>query len=92
MEFNQRLREIRISKDYKQRDIYTILKVSANCYASWEQGRTEPDIYNIKRLCAIFDVSADYLLGIEDETGAKYTHSFNGSFNGNSGNIEFKVK
>ena len=33
---------------------------------SWEQGRTEPDIKTIVKLCKIFDVSADYLLGLED--------------------------
>lgn len=50
-----------------QKDVYTALQVSPNCYASWEQGRTQPDIENIKKLCAIFEVSADYLLGLEDK-------------------------
>lgn len=49
-----------------QRDVYTILRVSPNCYASWEQGRTEPDVASIKKLCRIFDVSADYLLGLQE--------------------------
>lgn len=48
-----------------QKDVYTRLQVSPNCYASWEQGRTQPDIDSIKKLCKIFEVSADYLLGIE---------------------------
>ena len=49
-----------------QKDVYTLLQVSPNCYASREQGRTQPDIESIKKLCIIFDVSADYLLGPED--------------------------
>ncbi len=56
-----------------QKDVYTLLSVSPNCYASWEQGRTQPDIENLKRLCEIFQVSADHLLGLEDEFGIKYT-------------------
>lgn len=72
MKFNDSLREIRHSRGMTQKDVYSILQVSPNCYASWEQGRTQPDIGSIKRLCKIFDVSADYLLGIEDEFGVRY--------------------
>lgn len=50
-----------------------MLGVSPNCYASWEQGRTQPDIESIRKLCMIFDVSADYMLGLEDEYGCKIT-------------------
>lgn len=67
MKFNERLREIRRDSKMTQKDVFTQLHVSPNCYASWEQGRTQPDIENIKKLCAIFDVSADYLLGMEND-------------------------
>lgn len=67
MKFNDKLREIRHERLLTQKDVYSALQVSPNCYASWEQGRTQPDIENIKRLCKIFDVSADYLLGLEDD-------------------------
>ena len=77
MKFNERLKEIRKEKGLRQKDLFTILKVSPNCYASWEQGRTQPNITDIKRLCAIFNVTADYLLGIENEYGEKeYTEEF----------------
>ncbi len=66
MKFNERLKEIRRDSGLTQKDIYTRLQVSPNCYASWEQGRTQPDIENIKKLCKIYEVSADYLLGITD--------------------------
>lgn len=67
MKFNEILREVRRESGMTQKDVYTALQVSPNCYASWEQGRTQPDIENIKKLCAIFEVSADYLLGLEDK-------------------------
>ncbi|MDE5667439.1 MAG: helix-turn-helix domain-containing protein [Clostridia bacterium] len=67
MKFNEILREVRRESGMTQKDVYTALQVSPNCYASWEQGRTQPDIENIKKLCAIFEISADYLLGIEDK-------------------------
>ncbi len=67
MKFNEILREVRRESGMTQKDVYTILQVSPNCYASWEQGRTQPDIENIKKLCGIFEVSADYLLGLEEK-------------------------
>ena len=70
MKFNEILREVRRARGMTQRDVYTLLHVSPNCYASWEQGRTQPDIENLRILCAIFDISADYLLGLEDEAGS----------------------
>lgn len=66
MNFNERLREIRLQANMTQKDVYTKLNISANGYASWEQGRTEPSIAHICALCKLFDVSADYLLGLED--------------------------
>ena len=70
-EFKDILKSIRKERGMTQRDVYELLNISANGYASWEQGRTEPDINTIKKLCKIFDVSADYLLGLEDESGGK---------------------
>ncbi len=67
MKFNEILKEVRRECGMTQKDVYTILQVSPNCYASWEQGRTQPDIESIKKLCTIFEVSADYLLGINDK-------------------------
>ncbi len=54
-----------------QKYVFTKLGVSPNCYASWEQGRTQPDIESLRKLCIIFDISADVLLGIDDECERK---------------------
>ncbi|MCH5351238.1 MAG: helix-turn-helix transcriptional regulator [Clostridiales bacterium] len=69
MTFAERLSAIRKDCGMTQREVYTKLNMSPNGYASYEQGRTEPNIATIVRLCAIFDVSADYLLGITDYNG-----------------------
>lgn len=66
MEFKDRLKEIRKERGKTQQEIVSILGCSLNKYASWEQGRTEPDIECIKQLCQIFEVSADDLLGLND--------------------------
>lgn len=71
MEFKDRLKAIRKEKGMTQKDVYLLLNISANGYASWEQGRTEPDIKMIKKICKIYEVSSDYLLGISDEKNQK---------------------
>ena len=54
-----------------QKAVAAMLNVVESCYANWEQGRTEPSISALQSLCAVLDVSADYLLGFEDEDGTK---------------------
>ncbi len=65
MEFSERLKTIRKDCNMTQREVYEKLNMSPNGYASYEQGRTEPNIETIKQLCKIFGVSADTLLGID---------------------------
>ncbi len=66
MNFAERLKRIRKDCNLTQKDVYEKLNISPNGYASYEQGRTEPNIDTIIKLCAIFGVSSDYLLGIDN--------------------------
>lgn len=68
MKFNNRLREVRRLHGKTQQDMCNDLEVSHNCYASWEQGRTEPGLDKLASLCGLLKVSADYLLGISETT------------------------
>ena len=66
MKFNERLRKLRQDCNLTQKEVCEQLNISLNGYASYEQGRTEPNIETIVKLCTIFNTSADYLLGIEN--------------------------
>ena len=63
--FNERLRELRIEKQLKQKDVADALGISLTCYAGYEQGYREPDFATLIKICNYFSISADYLLGIE---------------------------
>lgn len=65
------LKTIRTSKGLTQKDVATHLGVVTSCYANWEQGRTEPDTTTLTALAKYFDVTTDYLLGLEDDFGIK---------------------
>lgn len=66
MQFNEIIRELRISKGVRQKDVAEYLGLSTKAYNYYELGTREPSIKSIVKLCAYFDVSADYLLGIND--------------------------
>lgn len=63
--FGNNLKAIRKSNGMTQKQVVDILGCSKNKYASWEQGRTQPDITSIRQLCYIFGVSADELFDID---------------------------
>lgn len=65
------------------------LQCSKTTVTNWCYGLNEPRATDIARLAIYFDVTADYLLGLEDETGGKVRISH--SFNNNSGSINFKA-
>jgi DNA-binding transcriptional regulator LsrR (DeoR family)/DNA-binding XRE family transcriptional regulator len=69
-EFADRLRQLRRAKAKKQerhkipqREVAEKLNVTPGAYASWESGRTKPDIALLPHLAAYYGVSTDYLLG-----------------------------
>jgi len=61
-----RLRELRERKELTQADVARQISVDFRTIGNYEAGRREPDIQTIKKLCEFFEVTADYLLGIED--------------------------
>ena len=65
-EIKFRIKEMRKVNNITQKQLAKLLNKSATAVASWEQGLSEPGVNDIRALCKIFDVSSDYLLGLED--------------------------
>ena len=65
--FNEKLRELRLEKCLNKNEIAKSLGVSATCYAGYEQGYRQPDLKMLTKICLLYGVSADYLLGLSDE-------------------------
>lgn len=66
MEFSERLKTLRENKDMSQKDLANKLKVSASAISMYERGERTPDIDIIKKICTIFNVDSDYLIGRKD--------------------------
>lgn len=64
--FADRLLELRKEKNISQATLAKELAVSFSVICYWETNRSEPTAPNIFKLAQFFNVSADYLLGLED--------------------------
>lgn len=65
--FSQRLKELRNSKCLTQAELAGLLGISSSAVGMYEQGRREPDIALINKICELFSVTSDYLLGMTDQ-------------------------
>lgn len=81
----KQIKIMRITKDLTQKQLADMLGVGSYIVSNIEKGRTEPDIETIKKLCVIFDITSDELLGIETESQRRQVKIYN-SFNGNGNN------
>ena len=66
-----RLRELRIEAEMKQEDLANRLSVRRQTISRYEIGQLDLDTDTVRRLCEIFGVSADYLLGISSRREAE---------------------
>ena len=62
----ERIRELRDEKRLSQARLAKEMGVTQQTISDYEKGRIEPSIETIKKLCKFFDVTAGYLLGIEE--------------------------
>lgn len=66
MQFQERLKELRIEKNLSQAQLAKELQVSQRSISSWETGFREPDYSTLCKIAKYFSVTADYLLGMTD--------------------------
>jgi len=64
--FGKRLKEIRQSWDYNQRDFAKLLNVTQGALCRWETGENLPNVEILYQIAKILDVSSDYLIGLEN--------------------------
>ena len=70
-EFKRILREERLAKNLTQKDLANILHIDRTIISHWENGRSEPKLEYLCRLCYIFEISADELVGAKRTKGEK---------------------
>ena len=62
-----RIKELREVRKIKQKEMAEILQVPSNTYNQWENGKRQPDHETLVKIAKYFDVTVDYILGIEED-------------------------
>ena len=63
-DYIQRLRELRTENGYTQEEVARLLGTSQTMYARYERGANELPIRHLVKLCEIYGVSSDSVLGL----------------------------
>ena len=66
MLFQERFLEILKLTPLKQNQIATLCEIDKSCITQYKNGKTQPTLDVLYKLCKALDVSADYLLGLTD--------------------------
>lgn len=64
--FGETLKELRLTQAMNQETLGKNLAVSQDTISLWERNKSLPDFESIKKLATLFDVTADYILGLSD--------------------------
>lgn len=90
--FGERVEELLKEKGITKYRLAQETGISKSILSDYCKGKVQPTADIIIVMAKYFDVTSDYLLGIEDEGGRRngsIKNSFN-NFTGNNGNISFK--
>lgn len=66
MEIGKRISELRNKMKLSQRELADCFDASSGAIGMWETGKRQPDLETLIKIASFFDVTIDYLLGIED--------------------------
>lgn len=67
--FGIKLKQLRNEKGITQKELADILNVRNTTISAWEKDIAEPPYDTLVELAKIFEVTTDYLLGLEKEKG-----------------------
>lgn len=68
---NEIIQKYRKNAGYSQSELGFLLGYSQDTISLWEKGKANPDYNNLRKLCIIFNISADELLEVETQEQRK---------------------
>ena len=65
--YGERLRQARKQKNLSQVSVGIMLNTTHATISRYENGKIEPNLDTLKALCKLYNVSADFILGLDEE-------------------------
>lgn len=62
----EKLKDLRMEQGWTLKETASKVGLTRNAISNYESNIREPSLEKLKAFCKLFDVSADYLLGLED--------------------------
>ena len=62
----EKIKDLRITNGYSQQYVAEYLKIDRSNYSKYELGKLEISLSMLKLFCILYNVSADYLLGLKE--------------------------
>ena len=69
--YGKRIKELRTERGWSQKELADKLNIAQMTVSKYELEVRDLSTATLIALCHIFEVSSDYILGIEDDIGAK---------------------
>ena len=66
-DYVRRIKDLREDSDYTQEYVAHFLGTSQTMYARYERGANELPIHHLLKICELYNVSSDYVLGLSDK-------------------------
>ncbi len=66
MKTNEVIKLLRKQNGYSQQFVADYLKIDRSNYSKYELGKLELNLTMLKSLCLLYNVSADYILGLKE--------------------------
>jgi len=66
--YNDRIRDLREERKLTQRQVAQVLGICQQVYSKYELGVRSLPIEHLMKLCQFYHASADWILGLRDET------------------------
>lgn len=67
----EKIKSLRVEKGLTQKQLAQQIGFAQSVICDWENEKVEPTSKAIIALCKYFEISSDYLLGLENEDGSK---------------------
>lgn len=87
IDIGKKIKDLRVEKNLLQKDLAKKLNIARNTVTQYEKNLARPSYEVLISIAKFFNVSTDFLLGLEDESGRKIYNTVNNHIADNHGTI-----